>query len=106
LTDKEKVRARIHCLECERLEKFSGEDRDGRGRPEDGDAFSRRSHLKKPAASAFELPAGMTKYTSIPAMMQAIMMKQLGGALAPAPVSDFLNREKSATGAGMAWMGK
>ena len=35
----------------------------------------------KPAASAFEPPAAYTKYDSVPAMMQAIIMKQLGGAL-------------------------
>lgn len=35
----------------------------------------------KPDASAFETPAGYTKYDNVQAMMQAVLMKQLGGAL-------------------------
>lgn len=41
--------------------------------------------FEKPAAGGFEVPAGLTKYTSVPAMMQAVMMKQMGGALAHPP---------------------
>jgi hypothetical protein len=33
----------------------------------------------KPDASVFEPPSGYTKYDSMPAMMQAIMMKRIGG---------------------------
>ena len=35
--------------------------------------------LAKPAASQFEPPADCTKFDSLPAMMQAVMMKQMGG---------------------------
>ena len=37
--------------------------------------------LETPEASLFEVPAGYTKYPSIQALMQAAMMKMLGGAL-------------------------
>ena len=35
--------------------------------------------LAKPAASSFEVPAGLTAYQSMPAMMQEQMMKHMGG---------------------------
>jgi hypothetical protein len=34
----------------------------------------------KPAASAFEVPDGLKKYSTMQEMMQAVMMKQMGGA--------------------------
>jgi hypothetical protein len=37
----------------------------------------------KPDASAFEPPSGYTKYDSMPAMLQAVMMKQIGGGALP-----------------------
>jgi len=37
----------------------------------------------KPDASAFEPPANFTKYGSFPAMMQAVIMKQMGGGALP-----------------------
>ena len=37
----------------------------------------------KPDAKVFEAPSGFTKYDSIQAMMQAVIMKQMGGALLP-----------------------
>ncbi len=42
-------------------------------------------NFEKPAASVFEVPAGMTKHASLQAMMQAVMMKQMGGAAAHPP---------------------
>jgi len=41
--------------------------------------------LTKPAASAFELPAGYTKYTNIQTMMQTEMMKKMGGGMGMPP---------------------
>jgi hypothetical protein len=35
--------------------------------------------LESPEASLFEIPAGYTKYPSVQALMQAAMMKMLGG---------------------------
>jgi len=35
--------------------------------------------LEKPEASQFEPPSGYTKYTSVMALMQAEMMKRMGG---------------------------
>lgn len=37
----------------------------------------------KPAASVFEVPAGMTKHASMQAMMQEVMMKKMGGLMPP-----------------------
>jgi len=37
--------------------------------------------LDKPDAGQFELPAGFTKYDSVPAMMQQQIMKRMGGGL-------------------------
>ncbi|MGB7769415.1 MAG: DUF4412 domain-containing protein [Verrucomicrobiia bacterium] len=39
--------------------------------------------LSKPDASLFNPPAGYTKYDSMPAMMQAEMMKHMGGGMMP-----------------------
>lgn len=41
--------------------------------------------LKKPDASLFLPPAGFTKYNSMQEMMQAVMMKQMGGSMAHPP---------------------
>ena len=37
----------------------------------------------KPAASAFEVPADLKKYPSMPAMIQEVMMKKMGGMMPP-----------------------
>jgi hypothetical protein len=39
----------------------------------------------KPAASSFELPSGLTKYDNFQAMIQAEMMKKMGGGMAMPP---------------------
>ena len=39
--------------------------------------------IATPGASLFEPPSGYTKYDSMPAMMQAMMMKQMGGGVLP-----------------------
>ena len=41
--------------------------------------------LAKPAASAFEAPAGYTKYDDMQTMMQTEMMKQMGGGMGMPP---------------------
>jgi len=41
--------------------------------------------LTKPAASAFEVPAGYTRYDSMQTMMQTEMMKKLGGGMGMPP---------------------
>ena len=41
--------------------------------------------LAKPAASAFDLPAGYTKYDSLQTMMQTEMMKKMGGGMGMPP---------------------
>jgi outer membrane lipoprotein-sorting protein len=41
--------------------------------------------LAKPAASLFDPPSDYTKYDSMPAMMQAVMMKRMGGGIGMPP---------------------
>ncbi|MEI6198103.1 MAG: hypothetical protein WCS42_27620, partial [Verrucomicrobiota bacterium] len=41
--------------------------------------------LVKPAATAFDLPAGYTKYDNIQTMMQTEMMKKMGGGMGLPP---------------------
>jgi hypothetical protein len=41
--------------------------------------------LTKPAASAFEVPSGYTKYSSLQTMMQTEMMKKMGGGMGLPP---------------------
>jgi len=41
--------------------------------------------LAKPAASAFEVPAGYTHYDNIQTMMQTEMMKKMGGGMGMPP---------------------
>jgi len=41
--------------------------------------------LAKPAASAFDLPAGYTRYDNMQTMMQTEMMKKMGGGLGLPP---------------------
>jgi hypothetical protein len=39
--------------------------------------------LSSPGTSLFEPPSGYTKYDSMQTMMQAVMMKQMGGGVLP-----------------------